>query len=162
MGKKGQLLTKRGKPKGRTKLYSSRDVCECCVPQCSVIKRNDKLQEGQDEMVLFNDEAIAETVGSLMVLSIGKNRYLELVNFGKEMVLMFNLHPMHILSEAFIPELIEELLEKKKKRMFRKRDGAFPSRNKRLVSEVLSASLFNFRRKEEESLRLPLGYFRKM
>ena len=54
MGKKGQLLTKRGKPKGRTKLFSSRDVCECCVPQCSVIKRNDKVQEHQEEMVLFN------------------------------------------------------------------------------------------------------------
>ena len=49
-------MTQRGKPKGRTKLFSSKDVCECCVPQCSVIKRNDKLQEHQDEMVLFNDD----------------------------------------------------------------------------------------------------------
>ena len=87
-----------------------------------------------------------------MVLSIGKNRYLEPVNFGKEMVLMFNLPPMHILSEAFIPELIEELLDKKKKRMFRKRDGAFPSWSKRLVSEVLSSPLFNFRRKAVDFL----------
>ena len=54
MGKKGQVLTKRGKPKGITKLFSSRDVCECCVPECSFIRRNDKVQAHQEEMVLFN------------------------------------------------------------------------------------------------------------
>ena len=133
------------------------------------LKIHGKFRSNKNFIRFFRDiqirsfsEAIAETVGSLMVLSIGKNRYLEPVNFGKEMVLMFNLPPMHILSEAFIPELIEELLDKKKKRMFRKRDGAFPSWSKRLVSEVLSASLFNFRRKEEESSRLRLDCFRKM
>ena len=99
-------------------------------------------------------EAMAETVGSLMVSSSAKNRYLEPINFEKEMVMMFNLPSLHILLEAFILELVEELLEEnKKKRMFRKYEKERPLWCMRLVSEELSAALFYYRKKEEEKLK---------
>ena len=99
-------------------------------------------------------EAMAETVGSLMVSSSAKNKYLESINFGKEVVMMFNLPSLHILSEAFIPEQVEVFPEEnKKKRMFRKYEKERPLWCKRLVSEELSAALFYYRKKDEEKLR---------
>ena len=68
---------------------------------------------------------------------------------------MFNLPSSHILLEAYIPELVEVLLEEnKKKRMFRKYEKERPLWCMRLVSEELSAALFYYRRKEEEKLKI--------
>ena len=49
----------RGKPRGPTKLFSSRDITECCVNTCSYRKRNDKVVEHQRSLVLFNDDGTA-------------------------------------------------------------------------------------------------------
>ena len=79
-----------------------------------------------------------------MKISCGKNRYLEKVNFGREMFCNMNLPPMHILAEMFVPELAMELVKKNK--FFRKVSKERPSWVKNFVSVDLSASLFNFRK----------------
>ena len=91
-----------------------------------------------------------------MKLKCSKNRYLEPVNFGKEMYLQFNLPPIHVLSDKFVPELAKLLVEKRKSRFFRKFETQRPSWVKRLVSADLSASLNRFRINEEEKMRLPM------
>ena len=58
-------------------------------------------------------EAIAETVGSVMTLAQARFRNLEPVNFAKEIFLRFNLPPLHVLRLAFIPSIVEKLLEYK-------------------------------------------------
>ena len=45
-----------------------------------------------------SSEAICETVGSIMGQHCGKNRYLTPENFSKELVLRFNLGPLHLLN----------------------------------------------------------------
>ena len=45
-----------------------------------------------------SSEAICETVGSIMGMHCGKNRFLKPENFSKEIVLRFNLGPMHLLD----------------------------------------------------------------
>lgn len=49
-------------------------------------------------MIRSNSEAICETVGSVMNQHSGKNRFLTPENFSKEIVLLFNLGPMHLLE----------------------------------------------------------------
>ena len=51
-------------------------------------------------MVRSSSEAICETVGSIMGQHCGKNRYLTPENFSKELVLRFNLGPLHLLNTA--------------------------------------------------------------
>ena len=54
MGKvKKKTLANLGKPRGISKLYSSKDITECCVPGCKMSKRNDKIKSHQMENVLF-------------------------------------------------------------------------------------------------------------
>ena len=56
-------------------------------------------------MIRSSSEAIYETVGSIMGQHCGKNRYLTPENFSKELVLRFNLGPLHLLNG-----LIDEVL----------------------------------------------------
>ena len=56
-------------------------------------------------MIRSNSEAICETVGSIMNQHSGKNRFLTPENFSNEIVLRFNLGPMHLL-EGLIGEVL--------------------------------------------------------
>ena len=53
MGRKKPVGPRRGR--GRpTKLYGSKDITKCCVPNCGVSKRNDKVVEHQALLVVFD------------------------------------------------------------------------------------------------------------
>ena len=58
-------------------------------------------------MVHSFSEAMAETVGSVMGIALARGRNTHPVNFQKEIKLRFNLPPLHILNEKFIPEMVE-------------------------------------------------------
>ena len=105
-------------------------------------------------------EAYAETVGSIMVISTGKGKQVQRQNLGKNICLNFNLPPMHILNQEFVPEIAEEVVKTKVLRFFRKLEVMRPSLIKKLLNENLSASLHNFR-KDKEKMRLPVQLFRK-
>ena len=57
------------------------------------------------ELVMISSEVICETVGSIMDQHCGKNRCLTPENFSIEVVLKFNLGPLHLLNS-----LIDEVL----------------------------------------------------
>ena len=65
-------------------------------------------------------EAICETIGSMMAISLSNGRNLSPFNLEKEICLKFNLPPLHILNETFVPEIAKEWREKggKKKEFF--------------------------------------------
>ena len=102
-------------------------------------------------------EAIAEGIGSIMKIATGKGRNLEPLNFSKEIFLTFNLPPLHILKKKFIPEIAAEL--SRKKLFFRKCANTFPSYQAKLKFTDLSASLGNYRAREETNCRLPVELF---
>ena len=58
-------------------------------------------------------EAVCESIGSVMKIAKGKGRNCDPVNFSKEMILSYNLPPLHILSQGFIPEIVKELSTQK-------------------------------------------------
>jgi len=103
-------------------------------------------------------EAIAESIGSIMKISTGKNRNLEPINFSKEIYLCFNLPPLHVLKKSFIPEVVGEL--RKNKRFFRETAKGAASYLAKLKYKDASSSLGNFRTKEELKCRLPLEFFK--
>ena len=74
-------------------------------------------------MIRSCSEAVAETVGSVMGIAIARGRNTHPVNFEKEIKLRFNLPPLHILADKFIPDLVEETVLVKKTEYFRKGDG---------------------------------------
>ena len=61
-------------------------------------------------MIRTCSEAMVETVGSIMGIALAKGRNTHPVNFEKEIKLRFNLPPLHLLTEHFIPELVEEII----------------------------------------------------
>ena len=96
-----------------------------------------------------------------MVISTGKGKQVQRQNLGKNICLNFNLPPMHILNQEFVPEIAEELVKTKELRFFRKLEVMRPSLIKKLLNENLSASLHNFRKDKEKKMRLPVQLFRK-
>lgn len=91
----------------------------------------------------------------------GTGRNLEPTNFAKEVYCRLNLPPLHICKEKFIPEIAEWLVDAQSKGYFRVGDTSRPSIRNRLKYENLSASLGNFREKQEGISKLPLELFRK-
>ena len=117
------------------------------------------LHNREDEMVHFFDffefvmvksysEAICESIGSVMNMAVGTGRMLYPENFAKEVYLRYNLPPLHILTETFIPEIVQN--ELMRKRFFRAGDIA-PSAQKRLKYPNTSSTVGNFREKEIEN-----------
>ena len=54
-------------------------------------------------------EAVCETIGSIMKIAKGKGRNCDPINFSKEIILSYNLPPLHVLSQEFIPVIVKEL-----------------------------------------------------
>ena len=100
-------------------------------------------------------EAIAETVGSVMVLAKARFRNSEPVNYAKEVFLRFNLPPLHVLKFNFVPSIVEKLLSEKE---FHRKLEESRWQGKWKFPNV-SASVGNFRVLEEESSRLPIEEF---
>ena len=103
-------------------------------------------------------EAVCETVGSIMKIGKGKGRNCSAVNFSKEITLCYNLPPLHVLSKTFIPRTVQSLTSSKE--YFRKGDKRSEWVLRKLKFTSLSASLFNFRDKEEQKSKLPVEIFK--
>ena len=101
-------------------------------------------------------EAYRESVGSLMNILVDKGRNLSAGNFSKELVFAFNAPPIHILSESFIPEVVDTLVGDKQMLFFRKGDSTNQAKMK---LKSLSASLGNYRQKDNNNSHLPLCFF---
>ena len=97
-------------------------------------------------------EAIAETIGSLMVIQHGTGRNPHPVNFSKELYLRFNMPPLHMIQKTLIPKVVAEIVDNEKKAFFSKT----PSR---LKFSSLSSSIGNFRKDEEDRSHLPVSMF---
>ena len=97
------------------------------------------------EAKFFSGPGCAESIGSIMKISTGKNRNLEPINFSKEIYLCFNLPPLHVSKKSFIPEVVGEL--RKNKRFFRETAKGAASYLAKLKYKDASSSLGNFRTK---------------
>ena len=102
-------------------------------------------------MIRSMSEAMAETVGSMMSSHCGNGRYLQPVYFSMELVLRFNLGPLHQLDS-----LIQEILKRHRKNYERS-----TTRINRLVTKNvnLSAAVNTFRRKAEDNSRFPASFW---
>ena len=68
---------------------------------------------------------------------------------------------LHTLKKTFIPQIVEWLVDDAEKSFFRKLDGTMPSWVDKLKFEGVSASLRNYRVKQEAGSRLPIEIFEK-
>ena len=100
-------------------------------------------------------EAICETIGSMMNIHNGRGRNLHPLNFAKELYLNFNLGPLHLLKKSFIPAIVNEKFVEEKKKYLR-----LTTKKYKLKIECCSASIGNFRVKEEKKSHLPVSWFR--
>ena len=91
-----------------------------------------------------------------MNILVDKGRNLSAGNFSKELVFAFNAPPIHILSESFIPEVVDTLVGDKQMLFFRKGDSTNQAKMK---LKSLSASLGNYRQKANNNSHLPLCFF---
>ena len=110
-------------------------------------------------MIRTCSEAVAESVGSIMGIAMKRGRNTHPVNFEKEIKLRFNLPPLHILNNKFIPELVDEMIDIKKKEYFRKGDSVSVI-NKKYKYKSTSSAIGNFRQLIEStsSSHLPMEF----
>ena len=112
-------------------------------------------------MIRTCSEAIAECVGSIMSIAMKRGRNTHPVNFEKEIKLRFNLPPLHILNEKFIPDLVNEIVVLKGKEYFRKGDSQRQS-SRKFKYTTTSEAVGNFRKLKENtfSKHLPSDFFK--
>ena len=118
----------------------------------SWIKRSDgKFKEFQELwescMIRGTSEAVCETVGSIMKIHAGRNRHLQPNYFSMEIVLRWNLGPLHLLKT-----LVDDVYNREKKIYIRKCE---------IVNKIVSKDLFkssacdSFEKKSEEKSKFP-------
>ena len=85
----------------------------------------------------------------------GKNRQLTPSNFSKELVLRYNLGPLHILEKSLISEVLDRQIGTE---FIRKETSV-----NRVVSKDLetSAAVNTYQQKQEEKTALPLSFWLK-
>ena len=107
-------------------------------------------------MIRSYSEALAETVGSIMLLAYNRGRNVHPVNFNKEICIRYNLSPFPILMENFLPEIIHDISNVKD--FFRKGDH-----NNRYVRNYkyshCSASFGNRKSKNLEKCHVPPSFY---
>ena len=101
------------------------------------------------EQVKSYSEANCESIGSIMSMATASRRNLFPDNFAREVFLHFNLPPLHLFMETFIPETVFGGSEKKNKEYIHRGEGMLPQTKKFKYAE-LSPSIGNFRGKEHE------------
>lgn len=101
-------------------------------------------------------EAVCETIGSIMGISVANGRNLMPLYLHKEVFIRYNLPPFHVLKDKFIPKVAETWRKRNvsEKGFFRK----LPKRSGLQLSEV-SHSLEAFRKAEEERSHFPVDLF---
>ena len=95
-------------------------------------------------------EAMCESIGSIMNMATSSGRTLHPTNFAKEIFLRFNLPPLHTAMTNIVPDTLSHELFVKKKELIRRADSD-PRQLRKLNFSSVSASLGNFRQKEEET-----------
>ena len=104
-------------------------------------------------MIRSTSEAACETVGSIMKLHAGSSRHLEPVYFSKEIVLRYNLGPIHtLLKKGFA----DEVFNRDKKEYVRRTDRPDKITTKDLTK---SSGIGTFEEKEEEKSHFPLSFW---
>lgn len=86
-----------------------------------------------------------------------RGRNLHPVNYGKELFLRYNLGPLHILMDKFIPEIVKTKLDDENKHFYRKVENTRPDKIK---FDSVSATVGNFRTNEVQKSHLPLEFFK--
>ena len=96
-------------------------------------------------------EAICETIGSMMAISVSNGRNLQPINLRKEVFLRFNLPPIHHL-EKFTSELAKQWRVNKTNmyRKGKKRSG--------LKLDEISSTIENYRKRREEKSYTPVDF----
>ena len=92
-----------------------------------------------------------------MNMATSSGRILHPSNFAKEIFLRFNLPPLHITMDNIVPDVLSHEIFDKKKEFIRRADTDSRQLRKLKFSST-SASLGNFRQKEEDKF---LGIFEK-
>ena len=100
-------------------------------------------------------EAICETIGSMMSIAVSNGRNIMPYNLDKEVCLKFNLPPLHVLNEKFIPEIAKQWRE------YGKRKNFFKSHPQKSLFKDQSSSLENHRKREEKKSFTPPEFFLK-
>ena len=108
-------------------------------------------------MIRSYSEAMAETVGSIMVSAIQKNRNPHPHNFEKEILLRFNLPSLEQLTDKFIPDLAEKVSSTIS---FHRKGDLDKNKNKRYKFFETSASIGNYRKAREERSHVPVSFFK--
>ena len=98
-------------------------------------------------MICSFSEAVCETVGSVMNQHSGRNQHLQPLYFSIELVLRWNLRPMHYLNT-----FVEEVYNRDKKEYLRR-----TKRVDKVVTKDLtkSAAIASFQERAEENSHLP-------
>ena len=112
----------------------------------------------QNIQIRTSSEAMAETVGSIMSNHCGKGRYLDPVNFNKEIFLEFNLGPSFMMQDL-AKEIF--LLKKKKYIYNQKADGSLVTHFSRLADTEEGSSIKTYRKKQIEKSHLPVSFWEK-
>ena len=104
-------------------------------------------------MIRSTSEAACETVGSIMKLHAGSSRHLEPVYFSKEIVLRYNLGPLHtLLKKGFA----DEVFNRDKKEYVRRTNRPDKISTKDLTK---SSGIDTFEEKEEKKSHFPLSFW---
>ena len=93
-------------------------------------------------------EAMCESIGSIMNMATSSGRNVRPENFNKEIYLRFNLPPLHLLMDNFIPDICREEIDVRKKCYIRKGENIAEQLRKFKFDNV-SSTIGNFRDAEE-------------
>ena len=80
-------------------------------------------------------------------MASGTGRVLYPEYYAMEIYLRFNLPPLHILKQNFIPEMVQSALARKE---YPRRGDKIERQQRKLKYASISASIGNFRNREEE------------
>lgn len=112
----------------------------------------------QNAMIRGTSEASCESIGSIMGIHVGRNRHLNPDNFSKEIVLRYNLGPMHLLDNPSSKvNFIQEVYNRGKKEYIRR-----TNRIDQIVTRDLakSSAVATFKKKGEENSHFPLSFWK--
>ena len=107
----------------------------------------------QNLQIRTSSEAMAETVGSIMNNHSGKERYLDPVNFSKEIYLKFNLGPLFMMEDV-----IQAVYDLKNKEYIykRKASGALSTHFSLLADHVEGSAIKAYRETQVKKAHLPV------
>ena len=104
-------------------------------------------------MIRSTSEAVCETVGSLMKIHAGRNRHLQPLYYSMEIVLRWNIAPLHLLRN-----LVNDVYNREKKEYIRR-----TKKTNKIVTGIVakSASTGTFEEKSEAKSHFPASFWLK-